>query len=196
MDRRVKQRPPRIYVSNELTHDYRASAASLAQMLALDRVTSESGAGRLLIVGDGELQHLPFAAVLVPSRSGYKREAKQSKPASFENGDNLVPLLVHYEIEQPQSMSVMAELRRDRIPAQTSTDDKTIAVIADPVFGTHDVRCCTRQRRQSIAKNTSGAEPSEFGVRALPFSKKDRSIAQEPALLTGGAALFVSDSLA
>ncbi len=164
-------------------NDYRAVAASLAQLLALDRVTSDSGAARLLIVSDGELQHLPFAALLVPSRSGVKREAKQGKQASFEHSDNLVPLLAHYEIEQPQSMSVIAELRRGRTPAQTSTAGKTIAVIADPVFGTHDVRCCTRQRRQGLVKNTSGAAFSEVSSRALPFSKKDRSIAQDAGLI-------------
>jgi tetratricopeptide (TPR) repeat protein len=163
---------------------YRAAAASLAKTLGLDRVTSDSGIGRLLIVSDGELQYLPFAALLVPPRSGQKRDLKHSRPSSFDYGDNLVPLLVDYEIEQPQSMSVVAELRRHPTQAPKLTHGKTIAVIADPVFSASDVRCCTRQlQRQGIVKNTSDPAPSGNGRPTHPFAKTNRMMAQAAGII-------------
>jgi CHAT domain-containing protein len=74
---------------------------------------------------------------------------------------------------------VVAELRRDQAQAQKLTHDKTIAVIADPVFSTSDARCCTRQRRQqNSAKNTS-----DPGSRSLSFLKTDRTMAQEAGII-------------
>ncbi|MEA5549422.1 tetratricopeptide repeat protein [Anabaena cylindrica UHCC 0172] len=92
----------------------------LSQML-LQPVASQLGNKRLLIVGDGALQYIPFAALPIPSaKSGY------------------TPLLVQNEIVSLPSASTVAILRRQlrgRIPAT-----KTLAVIADPVFELTDTR--------------------------------------------------------
>ncbi len=162
---------------------YRVSAAALAQKLGLDRVTSEPHLGRLLIVSDGELQYLPFAAVLVPLKSGHKRDPKDSKLPLFDYGDNLVPLIFNYEIEQPQSISIVAQLRRDRTDTPKLTHDKTIAVIADPVFSTSDARCCKRQPQPSVAKKTVDLAPAGNSHRLSPFVKTNRLTAQAAGLI-------------
>ena len=162
---------------------YLASAASLAQMLGLDRATAESTATRLLIVGDGELQYLPFAAVLVPSKGAHKLEAKHVKP-EFDFSDNLLPLLVNYEIEVPQSMAVVAELKRERLAGSISKPAKTIAVIADPVFSPTDERCCVRQPRPAkTASNTRVQPVSRQASIALQSLKKSRTMDQEPSIV-------------
>ena len=162
---------------------YLASAASLAQMLGLDRATSETTAGRLLIVADGELQYLPFAALLVPSKSTYKLEAKHVRP-QFDYSDNLLPLLVNYEIEKPQSMAVVAELKRERMEGSTFTPGKTIAVVADPVFSASDERCCVRPRRTAGAgKDTAVPPVSKQANLALQAMKKSRTMDQETGIV-------------
>jgi tetratricopeptide (TPR) repeat protein len=159
---------------------YLASAASLAQMLGLDRATAESTPTRLLIVGDVELQYLPFTAVLIPSKGVHKLEAKHVKP-EFDFSDNLLPLLVNYEIEVPQSMAVVAELKRERLDGSISTPAKTIAVIADPVFSPTDERCCVRQPQPaSAAKNTTVSRQASIALQSL---KKSRTMDQEPNIL-------------
>ncbi|HVS00434.1 MAG TPA: CHAT domain-containing tetratricopeptide repeat protein, partial [Thermoanaerobaculia bacterium] len=85
--------------------------------LLLAPVKDRLAGRRLLIVADGVLHYLPFAALPVPAR---------------EPGAELVPLVVDHEIVMLPSASTAAVLRdrhagRPRAPA-------TVAVLADPVF--------------------------------------------------------------
>ena len=76
---------------------------------------------RILIVADGALQHLPFAALPAPGGS-----------------DTRIPMLVDHEIVGLPSASVLEALRdetRHREPAAGA-----VAVIADPVFEADDPR--------------------------------------------------------
>lgn len=97
-------------------------AESLAQDL-LGPIAGELGQHRLLIVGDGALQTLPFAALPDPG-------AKPGKDGEIP------PLLVNHEIVQMPSISVLSALRR-RVKGDPSLPG---AVIADPVFGGRDGR--------------------------------------------------------
>jgi CHAT domain-containing protein len=97
---------------------YFAAAAKAAQML-LAPVADRLGNKRLLIVGEGVLQYLPFAAL--------------ADPISESS-----PLMVKHEIVIAPSASAVAELRREtagRRPAE-----KALAVLADPVFSADDAR--------------------------------------------------------
>ncbi len=90
----------------------------LSQML-LAPVAHLLGNKRLLIVGDGVLQYVPFAALPIPN-----------SPTT--------PLLVQNEIVTLPSASTVAIQRRqlqNRRPVS-----KTVAVIADPVFSLTDAR--------------------------------------------------------
>jgi CHAT domain-containing protein/Flp pilus assembly protein TadD len=98
--------------------DYLSTSAALSQML-LGPVAPQLANKRLLIVGDGALNYLPFAALPQP-------------------GGNSTPLIVQHEIVSLPSASTLAVLRHelmDRKPAA-----KLLAVIADPVFEKDDER--------------------------------------------------------
>ncbi|HEY9808580.1 MAG TPA: tetratricopeptide repeat protein [Halomicronema sp.] len=92
--------------------------------ILLSPVANQLTNKRLIIVGDGALQYVPFAALPIPSN-----------PAN--------PLLVQNEIVTLPSASSVAIQRRqltNRTPAA-----KTLAVIADPVFNLNDSRVANRQ---------------------------------------------------
>ena len=90
--------------------------AALSRML-LGPVAALLPGKRLLVVGDGILQSLPFAALPEPGTS----------PASGE------PLVARHEIVSLPSMSVLGVLRREA--AGRPRAPKTLWVLADPDFG-------------------------------------------------------------
>jgi CHAT domain-containing protein len=102
--------------------EYPNAATALSNML-LGPVAAQLGQKRLLIVPDGALEYLPFAALTVPRQAG---------TAPF------VPLMVQHEVTSIPSASTLAVLRRElhgRAPAE-----KVVAVFADPVFDKADER--------------------------------------------------------
>jgi CHAT domain-containing protein/Tfp pilus assembly protein PilF len=104
---------------------YATAGAELSELL-LRPVASLLGNKRLVIVGDGALQYVPFAALPAPSSSG----VGTSSPSP--------PLIVGHEIVNLPSASTLSVLRTEdagRAPAP-----KSIAVLADPVFDAGDER--------------------------------------------------------
>ncbi|MFL6285040.1 MAG: CHAT domain-containing tetratricopeptide repeat protein [Pyrinomonadaceae bacterium] len=108
-------------------------ASALSRML-LGPVAERLGGKRLLIVGDGVLQYLPFGALPAPSpQSGVVQNRRTAaQPAA-------TPYLVQgHEIVNLPSASVLAVLRTetfDRKPTPLS-----VAVLANPVFNADDDR--------------------------------------------------------
>lgn len=99
---------------------------ALSQML-LGPVADRLGTKRLVIVGDGVLQYLPFAALPSPSPQG-TRSTRATTPYLIEQ----------HEIVYLPSASVLSVLR-------TETDDRkpaplSVAVLAYPVFSANDER--------------------------------------------------------
>jgi CHAT domain-containing protein/tetratricopeptide (TPR) repeat protein len=102
---------------------YLAEADDLSRML-FGPVAEHLGSKRLLIVGQGALQYIPFEVLPAPKTSGTEKEPRL--------------LINDHEITYLPSASALALLRReaaDRKPAS-----KAIAVIADPVFQDDDPR--------------------------------------------------------
>ena len=158
------------------------AATTLSRML-LEPARSLLGQKRLLIVGDGILQYLPFAALPEP--------VANSKITS-----KYQPLLVKHEIVSLPSASVLAVLRqeiRGRKPAPM-----TVAVLADPVFQNDDPRL--KQRGNNMEGPVGDSTPSnpttdqktdversawEAGIgklQRLPYSRKEAEaiVAQTP----------------
>lgn len=143
--------------------DYPQAAASLSRML-LAPVAAELGQKRLLIVAEGVLQYVPFAALPL-------------------NGD--APLIVDHEIVNLPSASVLAILREEfgnRKPAS-----KSVAVIADPVFTANDPRLATAVKtavKESpfVDAQRSAAESGVYDLARLRFSRQE---ADEIARLAG-----------
>ena len=123
--------------------------AQLSQIL-LSPVAAQLGQKRLLIVSDGALQFLPFAALPAPD--------------TLANGNTPVPLIVKHEIVNLPSASTLAVIRQDtsgRKPAP-----KTVAVLADPVFSANDERLKTSVATQPAVPLQS-ATPTDVDTLAL-----------------------------
>ncbi len=96
-----------------------AIAATNLSNILLKPIAGEIGKKRLVVVSDGALQYVPFAALPIP------------------NSDN-TPLLVEHEIVTLPSASTIDVLRRELMGRKPAP--KTVAIIADPVFTANDER--------------------------------------------------------
>lgn len=106
--------------------EYWRQAAALSAML-LGPVAGRLGSKRLLIVGDGFLNYIPFEALPTPGRPA---------DPSGDGGPEL--LFFDHEVVGLPSALTLAALRYEKRPAPAT--NKTIAVIADPVFEKDDPR--------------------------------------------------------
>lgn len=113
----------------EAEAEYPKAAAALSSLL-LGPVVAQLGTKRLLIVGEGALQYVPFGALPVPTAPGKQQPRKE--------GGEWTPLIAEHEIVSLPSASVLAVLRREM--AGRKLAPKTLAVLADPVFDPDDSR--------------------------------------------------------
>ncbi|MBD1941177.1 tetratricopeptide repeat protein, partial [Coleofasciculus sp. FACHB-712] len=118
----------------------------LSQML-LGQVAGKLDKKRLLIVSDGALQYVPFAALPVPTQASTENKANPSTSPT--------PLLVNYEIVNLPSASTLAVLRQEQAGRKPAA--KAVAVLADPVFGSDDERVNQAkgqtEKQRSIGEN-------------------------------------------
>ncbi|MBI3649978.1 MAG: CHAT domain-containing protein [Acidobacteria bacterium] len=153
--------------------DERAAAARLSAIL-LGPVAAFIKGKRLLIVGDGMLQSLPFAVLPVPHTAA-----------------NSTPLMVEHEIINLPSAAVLAALRKEfgaRPPAPNS-----IAVFADPIFTRADVQRSLKNKAHKPP--VAGAAQSRGGTSTtrqqpferLPFSREEAEMILQ--LVNDGKAL-------
>lgn len=135
------------------------TSAALSELI-LAPVADQLGDKRLLIVSDGALQYIPFAALAVPEPS--------------PQTDNYVPLVVKHEIVSLPSASTMSVLRRElagRPPAE-----KTLVAIADPVFNKNDDRVktiSTPVSSSSAPKLERPTRTSDIQFNRLPFTRQE-----------------------
>jgi CHAT domain-containing protein len=115
------------------------------------------GTKRLLIVADGALHYLPFAALPAPTAP--------------DASSLTVPLIAAHEIVTLPSASVLAVLRRELIGRQPAP--KSVAVLADPVFTSDDARV----RRRLTSRPASGANrpTTKVGPTSTSISPLERA---------------------
>ena len=135
--------------------EYPNAARTLSQML-LGPVAARLAGKRLLVVPDGALEYLPFAALTLPNQ------------ASTE----FVPLMVHHEVTSIPSASTLAVLRRElqgRAPAE-----KVVAVFADPVFDKADERFTGDMSRKAGGHHGAPNSSDQAPVLArLPYTRQE-----------------------
>src|SRR5262245_27844594 len=142
------------------------AAAKVSSML-LGPAVARIGSKRLLIVGEGVLQYLPFAALPEPAPDG---AANQS------------PLIATHEIITVPSASVIAVLRRETAGRKQAA--KTLAVLADPVFSADDARVAQQKSNTSApAKAAADAirSATDVGLQDFVRLRFSRSEAEEIA---------------
>jgi CHAT domain-containing protein/tetratricopeptide (TPR) repeat protein len=131
--------------AEEVASERRREAATLSRLL-IGPIAAELVGRRVLVVADGALNNIPFAALSVPGRSA--------------------PLVIGHDLIMLPSASTLALLRREfgtRPPAP-----KLLAVLADPVFDPADARVS----RRGAARPPATAPPSRRLSR-LPFSRDE-----------------------
>lgn len=122
--------------------DLNQAAASLSCTL-LEPVAELLSQKRLLVVGDGILNYIPFGALPEPVIGDRLPDTGKSKMAKRpQTNDHQPPLLVKHEIINLPSATVLAELRRNPQRRNQSKQFPTqeLAIIADPVFNRSDER--------------------------------------------------------
>lgn len=173
-NRREKSETPQQFQARlvETEARYKEAATKLGQML-LGQAAPLLGNKRLLIVADGALQYVPFAALPSTQSSTDKEQGK---------GDYR-PLIMDHEIISLPSISVLAVLRNEA--AYRRRAPKLVAAIADPVFEKDDPRLKSfveHQTRVGVSKPDSDLESSarevgllDAGARLprLPFTKQE-----------------------
>ena len=126
--------------------------AELSRMVVAPAAAALS-ARRLLVVADGALQYVPFAALPAPA------------PGTSAIDVGSPPLVLDHEVVHLPSASVLAVLRRER--ASRRSAPRSLAVIADPVFTPDDPRVPA-----SAGAATRAAEGDRRFVR-LRFARKE-----------------------
>lgn len=129
--------------------EFYEAAASLSRLI-LGPLEGNLTARRLLIVSDGALQYVPFAALILPT--GVKSE-RYNVPFR--------PLVLDHEITSVPSASILGVLRQELKDRRRAS--KTVAVLADPVFSKKDQRVTATRitRRRSPRPDASPVTPSE-----------------------------------
>lgn len=122
----------------------RRSAASLGRML-LAPVVEAIRSKRIVMVPDGALHYVPFAALIDP-KSGQ-------------------PLVYGHELVTVPSTTTLALVKRQAIGR--SPAPKTLAVIADPVFDPADVRVSSK------TAHASSPAPLTRRLSRLPYSREE-----------------------
>jgi CHAT domain-containing protein len=126
--------------------------------IILGPVGSQLCKRRLLIVGDGTMQYLPFQALVTPAIPGLR---------ASEEGHLLIE---DHEIIYEPSASVLLELQVET--AQRKPAPKTIAVFADPVYDREDPR--VRSTHQTLDDTFAG----NYNRLALERTLRDVNLGQ------------------
>jgi CHAT domain-containing protein/tetratricopeptide (TPR) repeat protein len=141
---------------------YWPQAAELSRML-LGPVASQLDKKRLAIVADGALQYIPFAALPAPSAGNDGIPNSVVEPQ---------PLFVEHEIVSLPSVSTLATLRRET--AGRKPAEKSIAVLADPVFTDDDTRVRRNLGKAGNKEKTGSAVSDEMDIGFLRMTRSGR----------------------
>src|SRR5437762_994816 len=122
----------------------------------------DSQVKRLVIVGDGALQYLPFGALPSPLAEGTGARDLGSVASGIASRPPTVgsrpPLIADYEIVSLPSASTLAVLRREN--ANRPPPTKSVAVLADPVFEKTDERVQVAMAHSRQVPNGQSAAPA------------------------------------
>jgi len=142
---------------NEAEQSFHAKSATLSQMLLgqiaakLEQVWKGK---RLAIVAPGALEYIPFAALPIPQRSDPDKQNGQLEIGSRQSAEALI---TQHEILNLPSASALAAIRSET--AGRKRAEKTLAILADPVFDLSDPRLPERVKK--ALRNNAAA-----GIRA------------------------------
>lgn len=152
---------------NEADAQLNITAHRLSRM-TLEPVASHLGTSRIVIVADGALQSIPFAALPDP-----------------RDPSGQAPLVVTHELSNLPSLSTLEVLRKEL--RRRKRAPRTLAVLADPVYEVDDGRIKRNQKTRFNGHVTEQKGPLAFaepfteprdtavagGFKRLPFSRRE-----------------------
>jgi CHAT domain-containing protein len=159
---------------------YPEALANLSQIL-LSPAADQLGKKRLLIVSEGTLQYIPFAALPVPERRVEVPHRRVSSSPRLRATST--PLIQDHEIVSLPSASVLGVLRRELGGRKSAP--KPLAVLADPVFERNDQRVRGtikaqqgEEQHQTEKASEKTAPPSDLqrATRELSLTRFDRLV--------------------
>lgn len=165
--------------------EYSEAAAGLSRML-LGPIANQMKGKRLLIVSDGVLQYIPFAALPIPQKARVNNQSSRSTGTRGRLNVETRPLISEHEIISLPSASSLAVLRRELRGRQTAA--KVIAVVADPVFQADDPRVKGPKPNGSLEQpamessktgtlegemQRSARDVGEVEFRRLPYTRQE-----------------------
>ncbi|MBV9957466.1 MAG: CHAT domain-containing protein [Acidobacteria bacterium] len=130
-------------------------AANLSRMLLLP-AAADLGKKRLLIVADGALQYIPFGALPLKN----------------------TPLIVEHEIVTLPSASTLDVLRREVMGRRPAA--RAVAVFADPVFESDDVRLQMRAKRPAPGPDENRSATTNAAARDIGVEEASGRIPRLP----------------
>jgi CHAT domain-containing protein/uncharacterized protein HemY len=164
---------------NHAELEYETAATRLSQMLVAPAAPLLEKK-RLVVVGDGALHYIPFAALPAPETppsGAVSLEPKSGNTAHNENADARrkasdfgKPLIVEHEIINLPSVSVLAALRENASGRKQAP--KLVAVLADPVFDETDARVRGGMKGSAVRK------ASAVSHQTITSAPQDASVVQ------------------
>jgi CHAT domain-containing protein/Flp pilus assembly protein TadD len=161
--------------------EYVTASAELSQMI-LGPTAADLQGKRLLVVSDGALQYIPFAALPIPqtiSRPSSERVKRESlspptAPTSSQSLAGFVPLVTEHEIVNLPSALSLVVLRRELAGRKPAA--KTLAVLADPVFEKDDIRVKAGKNVNNLIAYSNDSTESQRGTPPLLEAEIMRSV--------------------
>ncbi|HXG65541.1 MAG TPA: CHAT domain-containing tetratricopeptide repeat protein [Blastocatellia bacterium] len=169
---------------------YWQEAARLSRMI-LGPVAGQLGTKRLVIVADGALEYIPFAALPAPQEAGSrKQEAGGSRPSTFNLQPATNPLIANHEIISLPSASALAVLRQEIAERQPAP--RAVAIFADPVFTKNDPRVqqtsvgrkapvVPKSLPDDLRRSLRGTRVTQDGqvIERLPWTRREAAAIKE-----------------
>ncbi|MBD2354489.1 tetratricopeptide repeat protein [Tolypothrix sp. FACHB-123] len=143
-------------LQQETAGEFAIEEAQKLSQLILAPVAEQLPGKRLVIVADGGLQTIPFAALADVNEGGTRGTRGTREKSLFQAGSEYQPLMVNHEIVNLPSASTIAFQRQQLAKRQPAP--KALAILADPVFNATDCRfkdenCQETDQPQSSNKN-------------------------------------------
>ncbi|MEW6130414.1 MAG: CHAT domain-containing tetratricopeptide repeat protein [Acidobacteriota bacterium] len=186
---------------NQADAQWQTASSSLSQLLfgqLAAKFQNEWKGKRLAIVASGALEYIPFSALPVPvvgspstvvsEQTAGDRSAANQQPVIHSQPRTIGyrPLIAEREIINLPSASVLAAIRRET--AGRKPAEKTLAVIADPVFEASDPRVLSAGKRASNKPLTVRVRSGDEAP--MPVENQRLSTAPQPAELLNSMRSF------
>jgi CHAT domain-containing protein/predicted negative regulator of RcsB-dependent stress response len=160
--------PQRLLRLDKAEKEYTEASAALSKVV-LEPIASLLGQKRLVIVADGALQLVPFAALPAPATSTTPENSKpKANSSSAAAGPTL--LIADHELVTLPSASVLALQRREL--ANRKPAPYAVALLADPVFDDQDIRVAratgigNQHRKETATTGHGGAVTPAAGEKS------------------------------